>query len=103
MIERIFGIAGSLYRGAKPARDDAYLKFIRKFPCLGCGRTSGIDACHTGPHGISQKASDLSCIPLCRKCHKLFDAAPRDWATKKDLLIPEIIQYFNRLYERRAA
>jgi hypothetical protein len=30
----------------------------------------GVEAAHTGPHGISQKASDYTCIPLCHEHHR---------------------------------
>jgi hypothetical protein len=58
-----------------PVRNPAYLKFIRSLRCLICvlqhlvqkGRT---EAAHSGPHGISQKSSDLSAIPLCLEHHQ---------------------------------
>ena len=54
----------------KPVRDPEYLRFIRGQPCCVCGRTWGIEAAHTGPRGLGQKASDHSCIPLCWKHHR---------------------------------
>jgi len=30
----------------------------------------GVEAAHTGPHGVQQKASDYSCIPLCHAHHR---------------------------------
>ncbi len=53
----------------KPERNPAYLKFVRGLPCCVCGKTWGIEAAHTGPHGLSQKAPDAETIPLCRLHH----------------------------------
>ena len=54
----------------KPIRNPGYLQWIRTLPCSVCRTTRQIEAAHTGPHGISQKSSDLSAIPLCRKHHR---------------------------------
>jgi hypothetical protein len=66
-----------LVRSMKPVRNRAYLAFIRKQPCCVTGRTWGVEACHTGPHGLSQKASDLDAIPLTREFHQLLDSIGR--------------------------
>jgi hypothetical protein len=61
-------------RMAKPLRSPRYLAWIRSLPCVACGKWSAdsrrTEAAHTGPHGLSQKASDLTCIPLCALCHR---------------------------------
>ena len=65
-----------IYRHAKPLRDPDYLRFIRRLPCVACGKTWWIEAAHTGPHGLGQKASDYRAIPLCGGalgCHKELD------------------------------
>ena len=54
----------------KPARNRQYLAWIRTLPCVVCGSTCGIEASHTGPHGLGQKSSDYSAIPLCAKHHR---------------------------------
>jgi hypothetical protein len=56
--------------GRKPIRDKAYLKWIRTLPCLLCRTRVGVEAAHSGPHGISQKAPDTSALPLCFECHR---------------------------------
>jgi hypothetical protein len=56
-------------RSRKPIRHPAYLRFVRGLPCAVSGRNWGIEACHTGPHGLRQKASDLDAIPLAREFH----------------------------------
>lgn len=59
---------GKARRG--PPRDAKYRAWIRTFPCACCGTTRGVQAAHTGTDGgMSMKASDYSCIPLCAHCH----------------------------------
>ena len=57
----------------KPVRNPGYLQWIRTLPCSVCRTTRGVEAAHTGPHGLSQKSSDLSAIPLCGKHHRTGD------------------------------
>jgi hypothetical protein len=54
----------------KPARDSKYLSWIRSFPCLVCSTIWAVEAAHVGPHGLGQKSSDHSTLPLCRRCHR---------------------------------
>jgi hypothetical protein len=62
----------------KPERDPEYLAWIRGWTCVVCRITSEtgslfadrVEAAHMGPHGISQKASDYTCIPLCAHHHR---------------------------------
>jgi hypothetical protein len=54
----------------KPARNAAYLAWIRTQPCIVCGRTRWIEAAHTGLRGLGQKSSDFSAIPLCEVHHR---------------------------------
>jgi hypothetical protein len=58
-----------------PARDWRYRAWIRTLPCAACGRTRKIEASHTGPHGLNQKASDYRCVPLCIEHHRTGKAA----------------------------
>ena len=55
---------------AKPVRHPGYLQWIRTLPCSVCRTTRTVEAAHTGPHGLSQKSSDLSAIPLCARHHR---------------------------------
>jgi uncharacterized protein DUF968 len=89
-------------RPQKPARDSAYLRWIRSLPSLLSGRY-GCDACHTGAHGIGQKASDYLCIPLTRKEHREFDKGPRAYAEKHGLDVAAAVARLNAEYRRRAA
>jgi len=53
-----------------PPRDEAYKDWIRTQACLGCNREGRSEAAHVGNDGgMSMKASDYSCVPLCRDCH----------------------------------
>ena len=54
----------------KPIRNPRYLAWIRTQPCVVCGATRGIEASHTGPHGLGQKSPDSSAIPLCYRHHR---------------------------------
>lgn len=57
----------------KPVRNPGYLRWIRSLPCVVCRTTYAVEAAHTGPHGLGQKSSDLSAIPLCGKHHRTRD------------------------------
>jgi hypothetical protein len=53
-----------------PSRDEDYKAWIRTLPCCACGVEGRSEAAHTGSDGgMSQKASDYSCVPLCPDCH----------------------------------
>jgi hypothetical protein len=80
----------------KPVRNPGYLKWIRTLPCSVCRTTRQIEAAHTGPHGISQKSSDLSAIPLCRRHHRTGNDSyhrlgPRRFAEVHHLSIRAIV------------
>ena len=54
-------------------RSEEYKAFVRERGCATCPSRYEIEAAHTtvlGPRGLSQRASDFSCIPLCRWCHR---------------------------------
>jgi len=53
-----------------PARNARYRAWIRSLLCCLCGLEPAGEAAHTGRDGgMAQKASDYSCVPLCRNCH----------------------------------
>ena len=99
-MERVFGIGlQMIYHGARPVRDPEYRRFIRSLPCAACGKSRFIDCCHTGPHGLSQKASDLDCLPFCaRPCHGLFDADLRGFAERKKIDVDGLIRTLNAFW-----
>jgi len=87
--------------GAKPVRDSKYLAWIRTHPCVVCGVTRGIEASHTGPHGLGQKSPDSSAIPLCAKHHRTGNDSyhklgPRKFSQVHGLDIPGIVRKLNR-------
>jgi hypothetical protein len=48
----------------------AILAWIRELTCIACGMEGHSEAAHTGSDGgMSMKASDYSCVPLCSDCH----------------------------------
>lgn len=91
---------GPLYQGNKPVRDPAYLRFIRLLPCIACGRQKwGMQAMHTGPHGIGQKASDLDALPGCLACHReLHQIGPEKFQLKHHLDFTALRTMFQHFY-----
>src|ERR1700719_1407848 len=84
----------------KPQRNPPYLAWIRTQPCVVCGATRGIEASHTGPHGLGQKSPDSSAIPLCAKHHRTgkdsyHKLGPWKFAALHNLDIPEIVRRLN--------
>ena len=87
-------------RVMKPQRNPRYLAWIRTHPCCVCGSKKGIEASHTGPHGIGQKSADSSAIPLCSKDHRTGNDSyhrlgPRNFSEKHKLDIPSIVRRLN--------
>lgn len=89
-----------------PERNEAYKQFIRKFPCVACGETRHIEAAHFGPHGIGQKSSDFSVLPLCREHHQTGKNAyhkmkPADFASVHGIEVESLQCYFQRVWNSR--
>jgi hypothetical protein len=84
----------------KPARNRKYLAWIRTLPCLVCRRTSGVEAAHTGPHGMAQKSPDTSAVPLCARHHRTgrdsyHKLGARAFERRHGLNIPAIVARLN--------
>jgi hypothetical protein len=92
-----------LYEPQRPARNPAYLRWIKGQACIVCKRTYSVDPCHTGPHGMSTKSSDYSCIPLCRQHHDEYDAAPYDFQDAHALDIANLTVQYQELWNERQA
>ena len=80
----------------KPVRNPEYLKWIRTLPCAVCRTRRGVEAAHTGLHGLGQKSSDLSAIPLCARHHRTgpdsyHKLGPRRFAEAHRLNVPAIV------------
>jgi hypothetical protein len=84
----------------KPLRSRHYLAWIRTLPCVVCGSILWIEASHTGPHGLSQKSSDYSAIPLCSTHHRTgsdsyHKLGPRRFSEVHNLDIRAIVSRLN--------
>lgn len=89
-----------------PARDWKYRAWIRSFPCAACGIEQNVEAAHTGPHGLGQKASDYTCIPLCINHHRggndaldKIGTAAFEQRFRQDITL--LVRRLNRLWFRR--
>jgi len=84
----------------QPARDPKYLAWIRTHPCVVCGVNRGIEASHTGPHGLGQKSPDTSAIPLCHRHHRTgkdsyHRLGPRRFSEVHNLNIQALVRRLN--------
>ena len=92
-----------------PPRDEAYKAWIRTLPCLGCGREGVSEAAHTGTDGgLSMKASDYSCVPLCADCHTQAPGAyhqvgKRAFERRHGVCFARIVAGLNRQWQTRCA
>jgi hypothetical protein len=82
-----------------PARNYRYRGWIRSLPSAVSGE-AGCDACHTGRfHGMGQKASDYTCIPLTREEHLEYHARGRqEFEARHDLDIQVLVRRLNRCW-----
>jgi hypothetical protein len=92
----------ALVRDPRPTRHSDYLRFIRRQPCVICGRTWGIESAHTGQRGLGQKADDMLALPLCREHHRTGNTAyhklgKRFWS-RHGLNRAELIAELQELY-----
>ncbi len=105
MIRTPYGIQSErLYRPSRPVRDVGYLKFIRSLPCACCDSRRGIEAAHQGAHGMGQRSSDLSAIPLCQAHHRTGPKAyhklgPVEFSEVHKLDVTALIVRLNNAYE----
>lgn len=60
-------------------RDNIYLAWIRRLPCIACGTSRGVEAMHIrsgyaeagwAPTGMQQKPDDVRTAPGCAMCHR---------------------------------
>jgi hypothetical protein len=85
----------------KPIRDRLFLSYIRSQPCAVPHCPSPYsEAAHVGPHGLGQKASDHSTIPLCVRHHRAGNDSyhklgPRKFAELHGLDIPAVVRRLN--------
>jgi hypothetical protein len=90
-----------------PERCPAYLRWLKRFPCVACASCRWIDPAHFGPHGHGTKASDYDALPLCRKCHDEQGKSALTFAEMKGLDVPALQKWFRGMWAakqgRRAA
>ncbi len=94
--------------GRQPARDPKYLDWVRTLACLLCRTMCGVEAAHSGPHGIGQKASDFSALPLCGECHRTgklsyHNLGPKFFALHGLLSRAELVMAYNMAYLEEAS
>ena len=81
----------------KPYRNPRYRQWIKSLPSAVSGLTP-CDPCHTGPHALGQKASDLTCIPLTREEHEEMGRDPEAFAAKYQLDVAALVKRLNRVW-----
>jgi hypothetical protein len=92
-----------------PSRDPRYMAWIRTLPCAVCGSKWRVEAAHTGSDGgMAQKASDYSCVPLCRYCHTGRPGAYHrigkgEFARAHGVNLGELVKALNLRWEDREA
>lgn len=77
-----------------------YRNWIRSLGCCveACPQAfKRADCCHTGPHALGKKSSDLNCIPLCRRHHAQFDANPSKFLERFKIDLPRLIEGLNEI------
>ena len=79
------------------------LHWIRSLPCAACGSVFQIEAAHTGPHALNQKASDYTCIPLCAEHHRagndaLDKVGRREFGQRFGLDVFALVSRLNRIW-----
>jgi hypothetical protein len=75
--------------------------------CIACEVEGRSEAAHTGTDGgMSQKASDYSCVPLCADCHRqapdaYHRAGKGTFERRHGLSFPDIVARLNREWQAR--
>ena len=86
-----------------PRRDSAYLAWLRKLPCIVCGKQRFVEAAHVGERGLGQKCPDRQALPLCSWHHRMGPESQhvlgRNFFQKHGLNRFNLIAEYNRKYE----
>lgn len=94
-------------------RDNAYLAWVRRLPCVCCGSAARIEAAHIrasypsagwAPTGMAQKPDDVRVVPLCSTCHREGPDAQhrsneRAWWSARGIDPPDLCAALRRAYE----
>ncbi|MEQ1066312.1 hypothetical protein ABLB96_14735 [Acinetobacter sp. XH1741] len=82
-------------------RDSKRLAEVRKLPCMRCGAPAPSQAAHSnsGKHGKGKgiKASDEFTVPLCYKCHFLFDTYQLGTRQESEALFDQWLEKTERM------
>jgi hypothetical protein len=93
----------------RPPRDEVYLARIREILRIACGIEGRSEAAHSGTDGgMSQKASDHSCVPLCADCHRQASGAyhrigKRAFEERRGISFARIVERLNAEWRNRSA
>ena len=95
--------ATAIRRYVKPLKDSAYLRFIRRFPCVSCGSSRRVEAAHIGPRGLGERTDDCSALPICFTCHQdgkdaLHKIGPERFQIVHGIEFSSLQAMFNRFY-----
>lgn len=86
-------------------RSESWRRAVASLPCACCMREGMTQAAHPNHRakGMSIKAPDCWCVPLCVDCHREFDAGKR-WSKleKREMMDAWIIETVRRLAEMGA-
>jgi Protein of unknown function (DUF968) len=91
----------AFYIQAPPIRSEDYKRWIRSWPCLVCATRRQVEAAHTGPHGIGQKASDLQTVPLCKEHHAELHQGVQEFQERHQIELADVVAMFNALWSAR--
>jgi cytochrome c553 len=105
-LSEIFAVAVVFAPYSPATRSPKYLKFVRSMACIVCGSWKNVEAAHTGPHALSDKAPDRDALPLCARCHRtdtysLSNQGPVIFAEMFHLDVAAQVERLNKLYDER--
>lgn len=98
---------------APRVRDNAYLAWVRRLPCVCCGSVQRVEAAHIragystagwAPTGMAQKPDDFRVAPLCASCHREGPDAQhrsneRAWWSARGIDPPDLCAALRGAYE----
>lgn len=69
------------------------------FIVAGCEYAQGVsDPAHTQNNGMGSKGPDSSCVPLCRKHHREYDAGRKAFESKYEVNMKELAAAMQTYY-----
>lgn len=83
------------------------MRWVKTLPCAVCGRIGSdsfaVEAAHTGPRGLSQKADDSTCVPLCLSHHRSakdsHHTLGKRFGPHHGINLPALVERLNRAWE----